>query len=67
MRTYFIEEARRRGFEVQDMQDWFALRYARDHSAFQFPDDGHWNPIGHEEAANAVLGSRLWQTFQKVP
>ena len=67
MRTYFIEEARRRGFEVQDMQDWFALRYARDHSAFQFPDDGHWNPIGHEEAANAVLGSRPWQTFQKVP
>ena len=63
MRSYFIKEARRRGFEVLDLQDRFARRHAQDDADFQYPDDGHWNPIGHEEAANAVLESRLWRDF----
>jgi len=63
MRSYFIEEALRRGFEVRDLQDGFARRHARDGADFQYPDDGHWNPTGHEEAANAVLESRLWRDF----
>ena len=63
MRRYFIKEARRRGFEVRDLQEAFARRHARDATVFQYPDDGHWNPDGHEEAANAVMDSRLWRDF----
>jgi hypothetical protein len=65
MRAYFIEQARQRGYEVVDMQDWFARRHERDGSLFQFPDDGHWNALGHEEAANAVLASALYADFKK--
>jgi len=63
MRDYFIAEARARGYEVQDLQDWFAARYARDGSAFSYPDDAHWNPIGHEEAANAIRASKFYARF----
>lgn len=67
MRTYFIAQAQARGFEVADMQDWFARRHAVDGAVFQFPDDGHWNAIGHEEVAKAVQASRVWQDFMAQP
>ena len=63
MREYLIGEARRRGYEVQDMQEWFVRRHARDGAVFDFPDDGHWSAIGHEEAANAVRASELYRRF----
>src|SRR5437667_130623 len=53
MREYLITEAHRRGYEVQDMQEWFARRHRLDGAVFDFPDDGHWSALGHEEAANA--------------
>jgi hypothetical protein len=63
MREYLIGEARNRGYEVQDMQEWFVRRHARDGAVFDFPDDGHWSAIGHEEAANAVRASELYRRF----
>lgn len=63
MRRDFMLEARQRGFEVQDLQPWFALRHAKDGSRFVWPDDGHWNPVGHEEAFHAARSSHLWQQF----
>jgi hypothetical protein len=66
MREYLIAEARRRGYEVQDMQEWFVRRHARDGAAFDFPDDGHWSAIGHEEAANAVRASELYRRFTGI-
>jgi hypothetical protein len=63
LRSAFIAEAQRRGYEVQDLQDWFARRHARDGSVFEFPDDGHWNAIGHEVAAEAILASRVYAEF----
>jgi hypothetical protein len=64
MRTYFINEARARSFEVADLQDWFAHRHEADGAVFQFPDDAHWNATGHEEATKAVLASHVWRDFQ---
>jgi hypothetical protein len=63
MREYLIGEARRRGYEVQDMQEWFARRHRQDGAVFAFPDDGHWSALGHEEAANAVMASELYRRF----
>ena len=56
-------EARGRGYEVVDLQDWFARRHQQDGSVFQFIDDGHWNPTGHEEAARAVMASSVYARF----
>jgi hypothetical protein len=63
MREFLITEGRRRGYDVQDMQEWFARRHQRDGAVFDFPDDGHWSAIGHEEAANAVMASELYRRF----
>jgi len=63
MREYLIGEARRRGYEVQDMQEWFVRRHRRDGAVFNFPDDGHWSAVGHEEAANAVMASEFYRRF----
>ncbi len=63
MRDFLIAEAGGRGYEVVDLQDWFARRHKQDGSVFQFPDDGHWNPTGHEEAARAVMASGVYAGF----
>jgi len=63
MREYLISEARNRGYEVQDMQEWFVRRHRRDGAVFNFPDDGHWSAVGHEEAANAVMASEFYRRF----
>src|SRR4030095_11849435 len=38
MREYLIGEARRRGYEVQDMQEWFVPRPGADRAGFDFPE-----------------------------
>ena len=66
MREFLITEGRRRGFEVQDMQEWFVRRHRRDGAVFDFPDDGHWSAIGHEEAAKAVMATDFYRRFTEV-
>jgi hypothetical protein len=66
MREYLIDEARHRGYEVQDMQEWFARRHRQDGAVFDFPDDGHWSALGHEEAANAAMASKLYRRFTEI-
>ncbi|MEO8453193.1 MAG: hypothetical protein ABI647_25615 [Gemmatimonadota bacterium] len=62
MRNYFMAEATRRGFEVVDLDPVFAARFARDHQRFEFPDDGHWNALGHEAAAQAIERSAVFRS-----
>lgn len=63
MRRYVLQAATTGGFEVVDMQQRFIERHRRDGALFEFPRDGHWNAVGHEEAAAAVAGTA---TFRRV-
>jgi hypothetical protein len=64
MRGYLMSRAAPRGFEVIDMQPRFIERYRRDSVRYEFPTDGHWNAVGHEEAAVAVARSTVFkETF----
>ncbi|HET7362987.1 MAG TPA: hypothetical protein VFJ70_05355 [Burkholderiales bacterium] len=61
MRSYIAAEARRRGYEVLDMQPVFVARHARDGSRFEFPTDKHWNALGHEVVAQEMRRSAVFQ------
>jgi hypothetical protein len=61
MRRYFLAEATRLGYEAIDMQPLFAARHQRDGAKFEFRIDGHWNGIGHQEAAEAIASSHMFQ------
>jgi hypothetical protein len=51
-RSYFAEEARKRGFQLQDLGPVFRRRYAQDREKFDYwPIDRHWNRRGHGIAA----------------
>ena len=58
LRRFFIGEARRRGYEVVDMNPIFAEAYARDGKRFEPAGGGHWNGYAHGLAALAVGRSR---------
>jgi len=57
MRSYFLERVQANGYEVVDMQPTFMSRHRLDGSRFEFTIDGHWNGLGHQEAADAIAGS----------
>lgn len=59
MRQYFLEAAVRNGYEVIDMEPRFMARYRRDGARFEFAIDGHWNGLGHQEAAEAIAFSSM--------
>jgi hypothetical protein len=63
MRQYFLEQAKSNGYEAIDMQPRFISRHRRDGSRFEFALDGHWNGLGHEEAADAIALSRTFEVF----
>jgi hypothetical protein len=61
MRARFMREALRRGYEVIDLQPWFVARSHDGQTRYEYPIDGHWNPIGHEVVAEALGASRLYR------
>jgi hypothetical protein len=63
MRQYFLDQAKRNGYEAIDMQPRFISRHRRDGSRFEFSLDAHWNGLGHEEAADAIASSRTLEVF----
>jgi hypothetical protein len=51
MREYLMQRARAGGFQVVDMQPPFIAAHTRTHQIFEYPEDGHWNGLGHGIAA----------------
>lgn len=62
MRTHFMEQASSAGFEVIDMTPAFISAWARDGRRFEFPNDNHWNPLGHSVVAEQIAASTLFST-----
>lgn len=63
MRQYFLEAARRNGYEAIDLEPRFMARHRRDGARFEFAIDGHWNGLGHQEAAEAIASSHMLQVI----
>lgn len=59
MRRLFIDQATARGYGTVDMDGPFFTRFKQTGERFEWPRDGHWNKLGHELAAKAVLESPL--------
>ena len=66
MRRYFMAGARAKGFEVIDMQQEFIDHYKKHGQRFEFPNDDHWNAVGHEVFANAVERSAVYLRFSSM-
>ncbi|MDH3626802.1 MAG: hypothetical protein OEV00_12710 [Acidobacteriota bacterium] len=63
MRRYLLERGSSAGFEMLDMQPRFVQRFRRTAERFEFEEDAHWNDAGHDEFANAIRESHLWQAL----
>jgi len=57
-----MSETWRHGYEVVDMDPFFAEAYRRDGRRFEFPRDGHWNGYAHGIVAAAIGRSRLFSS-----
>ncbi|MCB9253519.1 MAG: hypothetical protein H6617_02430 [Bdellovibrionaceae bacterium] len=60
MRSYFMLNAQKRGYEIVDLHSYFAAKHKRTGAKFEFDRDAHWNAKGHQTAAEAVLQTSLW-------
>src|SRR5262245_33704937 len=67
MRQAFIAKAQSLRYNVIDLDRWFFADYAKRQARFEYPTDGHWNGIGHEVAAQAVLAEFLRSLDGKHP
>jgi len=59
MRRAFRAKAEALGYEIIDLDPAFFAQHARTEAKFEYPHDGHWNPMGHKVAFEAVMASRL--------
>lgn len=64
MRRYFSASVAARGFELIDMHPIFVAHYERHHEAFEFPREQHWNRLGHQLVAEAIVRSKVFARFQ---
>ena len=60
MREYFEQRAAKLDYEVVDLHPAFEEDYLRHGERFEFPEDGHWNPLGHWVVANAIAHSKVF-------
>ena len=57
MRRYFMAGADRRGYGIADLQPAMVTHYRAHREPFEWPQDFHWNALGHEMCFDAVAGS----------
>jgi hypothetical protein len=67
MRRAFLAKAEALGYGAIDLDPYFFAHYRKHGESFEVPDDGHWNAIGHEVAADAVLSSDFLQRLRRQP
>jgi len=49
------EKCRKYGIDFIDMTGPFTEQYRKEHKPFDFPEDYHWNELGHQVVANELL------------
>ena len=59
MRRYFMTKANRIGYETIDMQPVFLAHYETHGERFEWPQDSHWNALGHEMCFDVASRSDL--------
>ncbi len=64
IRKFFIQEAKKRKFEVIDMQEKFISHYKNNREKFEFLTDSHWNQTGHKVVADSVQETNFWKNFR---
>jgi hypothetical protein len=55
MRRYMLDGAAAAGYSAVDLQPAFVKWHASSGQRFEYPNDGHWNGLGHAIAADAVV------------
>ena len=63
MRREFMSRAASVGYTVLDMQRPFMEHYKVNNAKFEFPEDGHWNALGHRLAAENIMRNKLFKLF----
>ena len=58
-RRYFLANAGRRGYEIRDLHPRMRAHWRKHRQRFEWPQDGHWNALGHEQCFAAVRSSEL--------
>lgn len=56
-RNYFIKKAKSYGFTVIDMKPIFSDHYIQNKQKFEFPNDKHWNSLGHKVVSQEIIKS----------
>jgi hypothetical protein len=63
MRRYLIGEASQSGYQVVDLEALLVADYQRRGLRFEYANDYHWNPTGHEIVARAIGRSPMFQAL----
>lgn len=67
MRRAFIAKARSLNYEAIDLDRSFFPDFEKRRQRFEYPTDGHWNGLGHDLAARAVLASDMLRGLRSGP
>ena len=57
MYPFFAAHGRQLGFEIVDLTPVFTSHFRLHNKRFEFPNDNHWNELGHAVAAETLLRS----------
>ncbi len=67
MRRYFLVEAHRRGYQTADLQPAMVAHFRAYRERFEWPQDIHWNALGHELCFDALVRSEVVSVESEGP